>query len=84
MGAWELKIIRERSQQLKDGTLRSRGDALLPIMLASYLFDVLVVVPGKIIIYYCYISIKNYSYKYHVKEFLFKVKIQDFNILSFF
>ncbi|PSN52082.1 hypothetical protein C0J52_03900, partial [Blattella germanica] len=42
LGSWELKMIRERAEQLKEGTLRSRGEALLPIMLASFIFDVLV------------------------------------------
>ncbi|KAJ9580171.1 hypothetical protein L9F63_004188, partial [Diploptera punctata] len=42
LGNWELKMIRERAEQLKEGTLRSRGEALLPIMLASFIFDVLV------------------------------------------
>ncbi|XP_021938026.1 zinc finger SWIM domain-containing protein 8 isoform X2 [Zootermopsis nevadensis] len=43
LGNWEMKMIRERAEQLKDGTLRSRGEALLPIMLASFIFDVLVI-----------------------------------------
>lgn len=46
LGNWELKMIRERAEQLKEGTLRSRGEALLPIMLASFIFDALVM-PGK-------------------------------------
>jgi hypothetical protein len=46
LGNRELNMIRERAEQLKEGTLRSRGEALLPIMLASFIFDVLVV-PGK-------------------------------------
>ncbi|XP_031334214.1 zinc finger SWIM domain-containing protein 8-like [Photinus pyralis] len=37
----ELKIIREKAQQFKEGTLKSRGEALLPIMLASFVFDAL-------------------------------------------
>ena len=43
LGAAELALIRERAVQLKEGTLRSRGDALLPLMLASYIFESLVV-----------------------------------------
>ena len=35
----ELGNIRERAEQLRDGTLRSRGEALLPIMLSSFIFD---------------------------------------------
>lgn len=46
LGNRELNMIRERAEQLKEGTLRSRGEALLPIMLASFIFDVLVM-PGK-------------------------------------
>lgn len=37
----ELSILREKADQLKEGTLRSRGEALLPIMLASFIFDAL-------------------------------------------
>lgn len=42
LGMQELRVIRERAEQLRDGTLRSRGEALLPIMLASFIFDALV------------------------------------------
>ncbi|XP_006813582.2 zinc finger SWIM domain-containing protein 8-like, partial [Saccoglossus kowalevskii] len=37
----ELSAVRDRAEQLKDGRLKSRGDALLPIMLATFLFDAL-------------------------------------------
>lgn len=49
LGLMELRVIRERAEQLKEGTLRSRGEALLPIMLASFIFDALVMpsVSGK-------------------------------------
>lgn len=49
LGQAELKIIREKAEQLKDGTLKSRGEALLPIMLASFIFDALLMpsVSGK-------------------------------------
>lgn len=49
LGMAELTVIRERAEQLKDGTLRSRGEALLPIMLASFIFEALVMpsVSGK-------------------------------------
>lgn len=49
LGMHELRVIRERGEQLKEGTLRSRGEALLPIMLASFIFDALVMpsVSGK-------------------------------------
>ncbi|XP_055618684.1 zinc finger SWIM domain-containing protein 8 homolog [Toxorhynchites rutilus septentrionalis] len=42
LGHLELKIIRERAEALRDGNLKSRGEALLPIMLASFIFDALV------------------------------------------
>lgn len=42
MGSEELKTIREKAEQLRDGTLKSRGNALLPIMLASFIFEALV------------------------------------------
>lgn len=38
----KLQMLREKAEQLRDGTLRSRGEALLPLMLASYIFDALV------------------------------------------
>ncbi|CAB3372525.1 Hypothetical predicted protein [Cloeon dipterum] len=40
----ELNIIRERAEELRTGTLRTRGAALLPIMLASFIFDSLVLI----------------------------------------
>ena len=42
LGPAELLILRERAIQLKEGTLKSRGEALLPLMLASFIFDSLV------------------------------------------
>lgn len=43
LGVKELTILRERAEHLKDGTLRSRGEAMLPLMLASFIFDALVI-----------------------------------------
>ncbi|XP_059097624.1 zinc finger SWIM domain-containing protein 8-like [Tigriopus californicus] len=43
LGRGEMGIIRERAYQLKEGILRNRGEALLPLMLASYIFESLVV-----------------------------------------
>ncbi|VDI34720.1 Hypothetical predicted protein [Mytilus galloprovincialis] len=39
LGPAELNALRERAEQLRDGTLKSRGDALLPLTLASFIFD---------------------------------------------
>jgi len=39
LGTAELSIIRDRAEKLRDGRLRTRGDALLPIILASFIFD---------------------------------------------
>ncbi|XP_071492613.1 zinc finger SWIM domain-containing protein 8-like [Diadema antillarum] len=47
LGPAELGMIRERAQQLRDGTLRSRGEALLPLMLASFIFDALCLPAGQ-------------------------------------
>ncbi|XP_055711055.1 zinc finger SWIM domain-containing protein 8 homolog isoform X3 [Phlebotomus papatasi] len=49
LGQLELRVIRERAEHLRDCTLKSRGEALLPIMLASFIFDALVMpsVSGK-------------------------------------
>lgn len=41
LGPAELTMVRHRAEQLRDGVLRSRGHALLPIMLASFIFDAL-------------------------------------------
>jgi hypothetical protein len=42
-GPLELAVLRDRASQLREGTLRSRGEALLPLMLASYIFESLVI-----------------------------------------
>jgi len=39
LGAAELAIIHDRAEKLRDGRLKTRGDALLPIILASFIFD---------------------------------------------
>ena len=39
LGAAELAIIRDRAEKLRDGKLKMRGEALLPITLASFIFD---------------------------------------------
>lgn len=41
LGPAELAMIRQRAEQLRDGVMRSRGHALLPIMLASFIYDAL-------------------------------------------
>jgi hypothetical protein len=38
-----LSILRDRAAQLRDGTVGSRGDALLPLLLTTYIFESLVV-----------------------------------------
>jgi len=43
LGPQELSILRDRGVQLREGTLRSRGEALLPLLLASYIFESLVI-----------------------------------------
>ena len=42
LGPQEIGSLRERASLLREGTLRLRGDALLPLMLASYIFESLV------------------------------------------
>ncbi|RUS70320.1 hypothetical protein EGW08_021917 [Elysia chlorotica] len=39
----EIEEIKFKAEQLRDGTLKSRGGALLPLSLASFIFDVLCV-----------------------------------------
>ena len=43
LGSMELKVIRERAEALRDGALKTRGEALLPILMASFIFDALVI-----------------------------------------
>ncbi|XP_036344854.1 zinc finger SWIM domain-containing protein 8, partial [Rhagoletis pomonella] len=38
----ELQVIRERAECLRSGTFKTRGEALLPINLATFIFDALV------------------------------------------
>lgn len=66
LGMDELRVIRERAEQLKEGTLRSRGEALLPIMLASFIFDALVMpsISGK----ETRIKVMNMSYRLPTDE----------------
>ncbi|XP_020294167.1 zinc finger SWIM domain-containing protein 8 [Pseudomyrmex gracilis] len=48
LGPTELAMIKQRAEQLRDGVLRLRGHALLPIMLASFIYDALDVPRGKL------------------------------------
>ena len=41
LGPTQLSAICERAEQLRNGMMRCRGDALLPLSLASYIFDAL-------------------------------------------
>ena len=43
LGPMELGVIRDKAEKMRLGTLKSRGEALLPLMLASFLFDALVI-----------------------------------------
>lgn len=45
-GHLELTILREKAEHLRDGILRSRGDALLPLSLATFIFEALVTASG--------------------------------------
>ena len=49
VGAAELIIIRDRAEKLRDGRLKTRGDALLPIILASFIFDSLCASQGTVL-----------------------------------
>ena len=42
VGHSELTNLREKAEHLRDGILRSRGDALLPLSLATFIFEALV------------------------------------------
>ena len=41
----KLEVLKEKASQLRDGQLKSRGEALLPLMLASYIFESLLLNP---------------------------------------
>ncbi|XP_014261902.1 zinc finger SWIM domain-containing protein 8-like [Cimex lectularius] len=47
LGENEMTIIRQKAKMLWEGTLTTRGEALLPIMLASYLLDALAMPGGR-------------------------------------
>ena len=42
LGPLELNSLREKAVLLREGKLRNRGEALLPLMLASYIFESLI------------------------------------------
>ncbi|CAG7787025.1 unnamed protein product [Allacma fusca] len=42
IGQKELEMIREKAEGLRDGKFKSRGDALLPLVFANFIFDALV------------------------------------------
>ena len=46
LGYPELNVIRERAEQIRDGTLMSRGEAHLPLMLTTFIFESLCL-PGE-------------------------------------
>ena len=72
LGPQELNILRERGVQLREGSLKSRGEALLPLMLASFIFDSLVL-PSKIIPSYyrnCFLDTKRTAIFYGPQHFL--------------
>ena len=39
LGQAEYSVIQDRAEKLRDGKLKSRGEALLPLTLASFIFD---------------------------------------------
>ncbi|BFZ03243.1 hypothetical protein BsWGS_06282 [Bradybaena similaris] len=41
LGAQELAEVRSKAEQLRDGLLKSRGEALLPLSIATFIFDTL-------------------------------------------
>jgi hypothetical protein len=47
VGQKELEMMREKAQTLKDGTFKSRGEALLPLVLANFIFDVVAMPPNR-------------------------------------
>ena len=41
LGRMMMDELQARAEQLRDGTLKSRGDALLPLTLATFIFEAL-------------------------------------------
>lgn len=39
LGPAELAVLREKAEELRDGSFKTRGDALLPLTLATFIFD---------------------------------------------
>ena len=39
LGPAELGVLRDRAEQLRDGKIQTRGDALLPLHLSTFIFD---------------------------------------------
>lgn len=68
LGLAEFMILREKAQQLRDGILKTRGEALLPIMLASFVFDALVL--PNIVERATRSKMMNMSYRAHSDEIL--------------
>lgn len=72
LGLEELAIIRDRAEKLRDGKLKCRGDALLPIMLASFIFDSLCLP--------CMLSSRPNYFSWKQENYL---KLQNFNSYFF-
>ncbi|KAK7073230.1 Zinc finger SWIM domain-containing protein 8 [Halocaridina rubra] len=43
LGLLELAVIRDKAEKMRSNQLKTRGEALLPLMLASFIFDALVI-----------------------------------------
>lgn len=77
LGPMELGVIRDKAEKMRLGTLKSRGEALLPLMLASFLFDALVIA-GKnlsnifcvIFLYYTVLFRLSFIFGYRITKFL--------------
>ena len=61
LGSGELNVIRDRAEKLRDGKLKCRGDALLPLTLASFIFDSLCS-PGMLQICWNYLYVRLLSW----------------------
>lgn len=61
LGPAELAVLREKAEELRDGSFKTRGDALLPLTLATFIFDSLCL-PGDYMPFSLYNIHRDYKY----------------------
>lgn len=69
-------MIKQRAEQLRDGVMRSRGHALLPIMLASFIYDALDVPSTE---YSVFNNIHTYFNEFFTNKYLIELYVYNYN-----